>query len=288
MTTTIHQAMVEAQAEFPNIDFDSNNPAFKSKYASLGAFLQAVRPILNQHGLYITHSSESCADGICVSSSVVHGATGERLTASVPIPLEGKTAQKMGGALTYGRRYTLSMLLGVVADEDDDGNEASKPVQAKKPAVNGAPVQPKPQPVANGNGHKPHAIETNPLYFEIEDDPDAALDNFLDLCHSLHMDGTARPASEKMYNYISGLVDEIAGQGAHNAIFERMAKRPVSKENPISNILAGSLLDWLATTKKDRQTDTVIANPKYDPKVGGYIYQLHARIVGQQTLPFGK
>ena len=31
------------------------------------------------------------------------------------------TVQSMGSAITYARRYSLSALVGVVADDDDDG-----------------------------------------------------------------------------------------------------------------------------------------------------------------------
>jgi predicted metal-dependent hydrolase len=34
--------------------------------------------------------------------------------------------QEIGSALTYARRYSLSALLGIAADEDDDANAASR------------------------------------------------------------------------------------------------------------------------------------------------------------------
>ena len=35
------------------------------------------------------------------------------------------TAQALGSAVTYAKRYALTALLGIAADEDDDGNAAS-------------------------------------------------------------------------------------------------------------------------------------------------------------------
>jgi hypothetical protein len=35
--------------------------------------------------------------------------------------------QKMGSAITYARRYSLSAICGIAADEDDDANAASVP-----------------------------------------------------------------------------------------------------------------------------------------------------------------
>lgn len=47
--------------------------------------------------------------------------------------MEKSTPQGMGSAYTYGRRYGLAALLGIVADEDDDGNAASAPAKAPEP-----------------------------------------------------------------------------------------------------------------------------------------------------------
>ena len=47
----------------------------------------------------------------------------------------------MGSAITYGRRYALSAIVGVVSDEDDDGEAAMK--QARKQDVKPIPPPPK-------------------------------------------------------------------------------------------------------------------------------------------------
>jgi len=46
------------------------------------------------------------------------------------IPLVSKDAndpQKLGGSITYARRYGMCALLGIVGDDDDDANLASEP-----------------------------------------------------------------------------------------------------------------------------------------------------------------
>ena len=40
--------------------------------------------------------------------------------------------QGQGSAVTYARRYSYMSVLGLVADEDDDGNKASQPKSAPK------------------------------------------------------------------------------------------------------------------------------------------------------------
>lgn len=112
------------------------------------------------------------------------------------------------------------------------------------------------------------------------------MDDFLHLCRQLHADPQGRPASEKMYGYVCGLVDEIAGwKGAHRPIFLDMCGRPVSIDNPMSHILGGHLIDWLAQTKKDSITKEIVPNPKYDATIAGYIYTLS---VAYAPVPSGK
>ena len=57
----------------------------------------------------------------------------------VPFPFAQSDPQKMGSAITYAKRYLLTTVFNVIAEEDDDGNAASgnttKPVAKKKPTV---------------------------------------------------------------------------------------------------------------------------------------------------------
>ena len=89
-------------------------------------------------------------DGQQVLETRLIHTSGEWISAVWLLPSDA-TPQQMGSALTYGRRYTATALLGIAPDEDDDGKAASKtPRQApRKPAeskTNGqAPSTPKRQ-----------------------------------------------------------------------------------------------------------------------------------------------
>jgi hypothetical protein len=52
-------------------------------------------------------------------------ASGESISGRYPLRPQQQTPQGYGSALTYARRYALAAMVGVVADEDDDGNAAS-------------------------------------------------------------------------------------------------------------------------------------------------------------------
>jgi hypothetical protein len=60
-------------------------------------------------------------------TTITHIDSGEIETSEVQIILSKVTAQEFGSFITYMRRYTITAMLGIVTDIDDDGNAASKP-----------------------------------------------------------------------------------------------------------------------------------------------------------------
>ena len=129
----IYAALAAAQAEFKPVVKNCINPAFGSKYADLQSILDATRPALNRHGLFLFQRVTSSKDGVSVETCVTHS-SGETLSSGVLfIPVVGakNPSQAFGSAETYARRYSLSAFLGVSADEDDDGNGAEMDEQTK-------------------------------------------------------------------------------------------------------------------------------------------------------------
>jgi len=120
------EALAKAQAEMTNPAFDKMNPHFKNKFASLAAIRNAVVPILSKHGIAITQ--ELCNnDGMvgCITT-LFHKSGQYRESRPFYIPVTKQDAQGYCSASTYARRYSLQSVCGVVGDEDDDGNAASK------------------------------------------------------------------------------------------------------------------------------------------------------------------
>lgn len=126
-------AFVKAQSEFEAIAFDKQNPHFRSKYASLTAVLKATLPALNRHGIALTSLTAIEGENIVVQTRLVYG--GETFMDAVwPVGKVGTPPQQLGSALTYARRYTLQSILGVAAEEDDDGNAATPAAKAEEEA----------------------------------------------------------------------------------------------------------------------------------------------------------
>lgn len=142
--TTIYGALAAAQAEFNVVVKNRVNPHFRSKYADIEAIMQAVRPALNSHGLFLSQSVTTSTSDVSVETMITHE-SGEILRSGVtkiPVSGGGNLAQAFGSAITYARRYSLSAFLGVSADDDDDGNGAGEQPQQQKRQAPPPPAQP--------------------------------------------------------------------------------------------------------------------------------------------------
>jgi hypothetical protein len=122
---TLAGAMSAAFAEIEAATKGANNPHFKSKYADLGAVIDAVKPALIAHDLFFTQHCHPAEDGVMVETVLGHASGEEKSLGKLFVPANKRDAQGFGSALTYARRYGLMTAFGVPA-EDDDGNAASR------------------------------------------------------------------------------------------------------------------------------------------------------------------
>lgn len=136
-------ALLKAQQEFPTLVKDATNPAFRSRYATLGAVQEAAFPVLHKHGLVVLQSvrTEVTEIGLVVyvGATLYHVESGENTVQELGLSPSRPDPQGVGSAITYGRRYLLMTLLGLAAD-DDDGNGASLP--GPRMASSGRPASP--------------------------------------------------------------------------------------------------------------------------------------------------
>lgn len=116
-------ALAQAQAEMKPASIDATNPHFRSRYATLASVWEAARPVLSKHKLAIVQTLEA-GEQLALETRLVH-ASGQWVASSMPLLIDKQTMQGLGSAVSYARRYSIAALIGIVADEDDDGNEAS-------------------------------------------------------------------------------------------------------------------------------------------------------------------
>jgi len=136
----ISKALAAAQLEMKNPSFDSTNPHFRNKFASLAAIRNAVVPVFAKHGLSVMQELTSVEDGVACLTVVQHESGQWLEFGPFVMPVSKSDAQGFGSASTYCKRYSLQSVAAIVGDEDDDGNEAA----AKPPQK--APKAAKPDP----------------------------------------------------------------------------------------------------------------------------------------------
>jgi len=106
-------------------------------YADLSDIAAAVYPLLAEHGLAFVCAPIYEAGRYVLSGRLEHVSGGDR-RGVFPLPTDDEdhkvTPQQLGSALTYGRRYLLGCLIGVVTEADDDGKAASTAAPAAKRA----------------------------------------------------------------------------------------------------------------------------------------------------------
>ena len=122
-------ALVAAQLKMPSVKKDKTNPFFKAKYADLSSVVATAEPIIGAEGLAIAQFVSNLDGATSLKTFLLHS-SGQWMGDEM-ILHEGKgTPQDQGSAITYARRYAYCAALGIVSDEDDDGNAASRPVQS--------------------------------------------------------------------------------------------------------------------------------------------------------------
>lgn len=150
-------ALAKAQAVFTNPPRNREvrvktrtGDTYTFSYATLDEIVNMIRKPLADNGLALVHSLEQDEKGPICETRLIH-ASGQWLSTWVPLVVEeGANAQAWGSAITYARRYGLTCLLSVAADEDDDsnaacGNTATAAPRSTKPA----PKQAAPKPADN-------------------------------------------------------------------------------------------------------------------------------------------
>lgn len=122
----LYEALAETQNHIEQPKKDASNPMFKSSYVTLDAVINAIVNARKSSGakFFFTNIVQ---DGIMITRIIGYGDTLDLSGSKVADDLGNRgtnSAQAEGSALTYARRYSLSMAFGIASDVDDDGNSA--------------------------------------------------------------------------------------------------------------------------------------------------------------------
>ena len=130
------EALAQFQADLPKIDksktgkVEGTNAQGKSfsytyTYAGLAEIEHEAMPLLGALGLSFSARPTLNAAGRFVLVYVLMHACGESVEGEYPLG-DPKTPQAAGSAITYARRYAFCAVTGIVAEDDDDGAEATR------------------------------------------------------------------------------------------------------------------------------------------------------------------
>jgi ERF superfamily len=144
------KALVKVQKELGGALKDSTNPFFKSKYADLASCFEASRALLTANGLAVAQTTRVEGTANVLATTLMHE-SGEWLSGEILLVPVKNDPQGIGSAMTYARRYGYSAIIGLT-QVDDDGHEATRPEEPKKPVPKKTDEPPFPGPT------KPKAI----------------------------------------------------------------------------------------------------------------------------------
>lgn len=133
------KSMIAAAIEIKSIPKSKSGFNNRYQYATLDSLIDMLRGVLPKHGLWFVQYPCS-DDGFEIYTRVIH-TSGEWFETSVDMKIPdiagASDAQKLGGAITYFRRYTLSCIFGASCDEDTDGADIT--VEQKQPKKESKP-----------------------------------------------------------------------------------------------------------------------------------------------------
>jgi hypothetical protein len=128
MTESLASALAQVQTQLPKVGKSSTAKVgqYSYSYADLASIHNVVLPLLGQHGLAWMTMPTFNDDGMFVLRYELLHVSGECRVGHYPLPASTSKAQELGSAITYGRRYCLSSVIGIAPDDDDDGAAAQK------------------------------------------------------------------------------------------------------------------------------------------------------------------
>jgi hypothetical protein len=118
------------QEEIPPIErkrvVRNRDGSLRYRYATYEDILRAVKPVLTKYGFSFSFKSRVADKQLTVWCELTHeGGHTESTEVTLPILETGNSmnpVQGIGALLSYAKRYSLSLLLGLGTEEDIDGN----------------------------------------------------------------------------------------------------------------------------------------------------------------------
>lgn len=128
----LNKKFMQVLNEVPNFSTDETATAGKRtyKYLNLATLLKNIKPIFEKHDIAFSQkvTFDSTGDGrqtLGTVETIIFDENEQQTVCSYPFFVTGDP-QQVGSAITYARRYSLTTVLGIFPDKDDDGGYAKQ------------------------------------------------------------------------------------------------------------------------------------------------------------------
>lgn len=143
-TQNLSKALIECAPEITSVakSREAKTAKFTYRYATLDGVIDILRSVLPKHGLWFVQMPETEEGRMYLRTRVIH-TSGEWIEFAFAFDKTdggANEAQKIGISITYFRRYILSAIFGISADDDTDGAQPVRQQQAR-PAQTAQPQQ---------------------------------------------------------------------------------------------------------------------------------------------------
>ena len=153
-TDLLYKALAEFQAGIKNpktsklVKVKSDKRQYSYRYTPLNEIIDETKELLGKQGLGLLQSVGSAPSSTNVQAlpfvvtRIIHS-SGQWLESDpLYVPSANSTAQQVGSAISYARRYQLAGMLGIAADDDDDasGADGIEATITQKPRPQATPI----------------------------------------------------------------------------------------------------------------------------------------------------
>jgi hypothetical protein len=119
------------------IEYDSRNPHYKNRFASLEATLQKINPVFSEFGLALTQWPSK---GVLINR--LDHISGQWMMSKYELAPVKRDPQALGSSITYARRYCAQAIAGICGGEDDDAEITMAPDSGGSPSAKAdGPIQ---------------------------------------------------------------------------------------------------------------------------------------------------
>ena len=134
-------ALSKAQAKLSHVKKDKTarirmkaGGEYTYTYADLGSTWDAGRAALTDNDLSVSQLPSFDSGWLMLDTILMH-ASGQYISSQMRTRADEMDVKSIGSAITYLRRYAFAAIVGLVADEDDDGSAPNPPTSGTQAAA---------------------------------------------------------------------------------------------------------------------------------------------------------